>query len=270
MNNEIDYGYRSHNEIRSFSPDEISKKLLLQILSHNDIKDKIQGFNEKFRYLFSDSLTFQLGRAIIKHKYPSDIINWKIHIRDNGIMNDNENHETTRETFNIVNDFISTESKKAMKRILVYCDREFDGKIFKNAPTYDYDIVCSNEILNKKSSLLFDEESHSIIRSYYFEYISLFPITLPEFEIIFFYFLLFLTNEKYPAHEPYGDAIYFVMRIDNMVKMRYIDIQNRLILALLNLIYTDEELSVHSHEIYLDIKKKYDGICEQAFSIDPF
>jgi len=55
-----------------------------------------------------------------------------------------------------------------------------------------------------------------------------------------------------------------------MVKMRYIDIQNRLILALLNLIYTDEELSVHSHEIYLDIKKKYDGICEQAFSIDPF
>lgn len=270
MNNEIDYGYRSHNEIRSFSPDEISKKLLLQILSHNDIKDKIQGFNEKFRYLFSDSLTFQLGRAIIKHKYPSDIINWKIHIRDNGIMNDNENHETTRETFNIVNDFISTESQKAMKRILVYCDREFDGKIFENAPTYDYDIVCSKEILNKKSSLLFDEESHSIVRSYYFEYISLFPITLPEFEIIFFYFLLFLTNEKYPSHEPYGDAIYFVMRIDNMVKMRYIDIQNRLILALLNLIYTDEELSVHSHEIYLDIKKKYDGICKQAFSIDPF
>jgi len=82
MNNEIDYGYRSHNEIRSFSPDEISQKLLLQILSHNDIKDKIRGFNENSWYQFSDSLTFQLGRAIIKHAYPSDIINWKIHIRD--------------------------------------------------------------------------------------------------------------------------------------------------------------------------------------------
>lgn len=93
---------------------------------------------------------------------------------------------------------------------------------------------------------------------------------MTEFEIIFFYFLLFLTKEKYPGDESYGDTIYFVMRIDNMVKMRYIDIQNRLILALLNLIYTDEELSVHSHEIYLDIKKKYDGICKQAFSIDPF
>jgi len=266
MNNEIDYGYRSHNEIRSFSPDEISQKLLLQILSHNDIKDKIQGFNENSWYQFSDSLTFQLGRAIIKHSYPSDIINWKIHIRDNGIMNDNENHETTRETFNIVNDFINAESQKAMKRILVYCDREFDGKIFKNAPTYDYDIVCSKEILNKKSSLLFDEESFSIVRSYYFEYISLFPITLTEFEIIFFYFLLFLTKEKYPGDESYGDTIYFVMRIDNIVKMRYIDIHNRLILALLNLIYTDEELSIHSHEIYHDFKKKWDATCEQAFS----
>jgi len=94
----------------------------------------------------------------------------------------------------------------------------------------------------------------------------LFPITLTEFEIIFFYFLLFLTKEKYPGDESYGDTIYFVMRIDNIVKMRYIDIHNRLILALLNLIYTDEELSIHSHEIYHDFKKKWDATCEQAFS----
>ncbi len=265
MKNENDFGDRSHNEIRSFSPDEISQKLLLQFLSHNDIKDKIQGFNENFRYLFSDNLTFQLGRAIIKHTYPSDIINWKIRVRDEGIMNESEYDKTTRDTFSIVNDFINTESHKAMERILVYRYREFDGKIFRNAPTYDYDIVCAKEILDLYSSFLFDEESFSIVRSYYFEYIYLFPITLTEFEIIFFYYLLFLTNEKYPADESYGDAIYFVRRIDNIVKMRYIDIQNRMILAILHLIYIDEELSVHSHEIYHDIKKKWDALCEQVF-----
>ena len=253
--------------IRNFSAEELTQKLLHNILSHKDIEIKIKEFDASSYYQFNKSLGFQLGRVMTSHSNPMDIINWKVSVRDEGIMNDDGNAESTVKTLSIVNDYINAESQKAMKRILVYRDHEFCGKIFKNAPCYDYSIVSPKEQLYHYSSFLFDEESFGIFRSYYLEYISLFPITLTEFEIIFFYFLLFLSKEQYPADKTYGDALDFVKRIGNIVKMRYIDIHNRLILAFLHLIYTYEELSEDSNAIYNDIKMKSDAIREQAFGI---
>lgn len=267
INKKEEENKRNIGKIRKFSSLELSTKLLDAILRHEELTSKINDFNKNTFYPFDKSLLFHLSRSMVKHCSPLEIISWKIGVRDNGIMNDNDNETTTLETLSLVNDFINTESQKAMERILVYGDREFDGKILKNAPSCDFDIVCSKEMLDQHSSFLFDEESFRIVCSYYLEYISVFPITLTEFEIIFFYFLLFLTPETYPADESYGDAIYYVQRIDNIVKMRHIDIENRLILAILHLIYIDEELSEYSNKVYHDIKMKWDAICDQAFSI---
>lgn len=267
MKNKSNLSENNHLLIRNFSADELSQKLLHNILSHNDIEVKIKEFDASSYYHFNKSLGFQLGRVMTKHSNPMDLINWKVRVRDEGIMNDDDNAKSTIETLNIVNDFLNAESQKAMERILVYRDHEFCGEIFKNAPCYDYSIVSPKEQLDHYSSFLFDEESFSIVFSYYLEFISLFPITLTEFETIIFYFLLFLTKEQYPAEKTYGEALDFVKRLSNIVKMRYIDIHNKLILAFLQLIYSDEELSDCSQAIYCDIKMKWEALCDQAFSI---
>lgn len=258
--------YRS--SVRRFSPDEISQKLQQRILSHQDIEIKIREFNVNSRYQFDQSIKFQLGRAMVKHSNPIDIINWKIHVRNEGIMNDNENEKVTRETFSIVNDFLSAESRKAMERILVYEDREFDGQVFRNSPCHDYRIVCPEDQLESYQSLLFHQENHKCVISYYLDFMSLFPLTLQEFEKILFYFLTFLIKEDNPVNVQINEPLNIISNINEILRMRYIDIDNRMVLAFLHLISMDKELSECCNAIYKDIKYNNDHTRRQFENLE--
>ncbi len=249
---------RNSDEIKTYSTEELSAKMYDYFVSNKDIENRINEFNKNFYYQFNNSLSFHLGRSMVKHCTPMDLVYWKTGIRNNGIMNDNDNDKTTIETLSIVNDFINAESKKAMKRILVYQDHEFNGKVFKNAPCYDTSIVCPAGQLENYKSLLFLKENQKCIISYYLDYISLFPVTLYEFEKVFFYFLTFLIEEEYPAKVQIIESLKFIKDINEIVKMRYIDISDRMILAFIHLISIDNELLGCCNVIYADIKHNDD------------
>ena len=247
-----------YNKLKCFDPNDLSVKLLKAMLSHNELSMSIKEFNQKHNYSFYDSLTFQLSWAMVKHCSPTEIIDWKTGVRDKNIINDTDNEKTTRETFSIVNDFLSAESRKAMERILVYEDSEFDGQVFRNSPCHDYSIVCPEDQLESYQSLLFHQENHKCVISYYLDFMSLFPLTLQEFEKILFYFLTFLIKEDNPVNVQINEPLNIRSNINEILRMRYIDIDNRMVLAFLHLISMDKELSECCNAIYKDIKYNYD------------
>ena len=253
--------------IKTFEPRELSTKMLNAISQHKDILERINGFYNKFLIPFDRSLLFHLSRTMVKHSSPTEIIEWNIGARENGIMNDNDNAISTVETFKIVNDFINAESQKAMDRILTYCEHEFDGKVFKNSPCYDIKIVCPDGQLESYQSLLFYEENHECVIYYYLDFIYLFPLTIQEFEKFLFYFLTFLIEEEYPVNVKINESLNFIKNINEIVRMRYIDIDNRIILAFLHLICIDNELSECANLIYEDIKHNNDQLRMQFESL---
>ncbi len=255
------------NKIKSFSSKELSQKLLKQIISHQDLKAIINEFNNKSYYSFDDSLRFQLGRSMVKHCSPADAINWKNGVREKEVINDDPNNSSNIETINIINDFLNAESRKSMERIKRYQVRNFNGKTYQNAPFYNFSIVCAEGQFENYSSWLFNKENHEILISYYLDYISRFPITLNEFEEIFFYFLTFLTKRVYPANVQIINSHRFIEDINKIVKMRYIDIEDTLILAFIYFISIDDELQESCSAIYNDTKYNNDLTIEQLANL---
>jgi hypothetical protein len=255
------------SEHKVFSIQELTSKILNSILNYKSLKDRIVEFDRNFNYPFLNSLKFHLSRSMVKHCSAIEFINWKIGTKDKMIINDNDNEKTTLETLDIITDFLNEESRVTMQRIRKYCDHEFEGILHNNAPCYDYNIVCPEGQLENYKSLLFYKENYQCVISYYLDFISLFPVTLQEFEIVFFYFLTFLIKEEYPANVQINESLHFIKRINDIVRMRYIDINNRLILAFMHLIYIDDELSECSYAIFNDIKHNDDLIREQFESI---
>ena len=120
------------NEIKSFSPEELSQKLLGRIINHQHLNDLIKTFNNKLHYSFENSLLFKLGQSMVSHSSPLDLISWKAGVKERGIMNSNEKNETAIETLSNVNEYLNAESRIAIKKIMVLRDNEFDEKVFKN------------------------------------------------------------------------------------------------------------------------------------------
>ncbi len=210
-------------------------------MDNKEIKSRINDFNKENNNQFNMSLSFHLHRSMVKHCSPINFINWNLGVRNKGILNYNDNEKLTIETMSIVNDFIKAESQKANKK-------------FSN----DNRIIFPDDQFDKYQSLLFFKENHKYVIYYYMNCISLFPVNLQEFEKVFFYFLTFLIEEEYPTNVQINESIDFIKDINDLVNMRYIDIKDRLLLALIHLISIDNELLRCCNAIYTDIKHNHD------------
>ena len=244
---------RNTDEKSNYSTEELSAKLYDYVVNNKDMKNRINVFNNNYRYTtFLRSLSFHLGRSIIKHCSPMEIVNWKIGVKDNEIMNDND--KTTMQARSIVNDFINAESKKVMERITVYRDKEYNGEIQKNVRVLDYSVVITPEQFPIYRSILFNDNNQELIKHYYFEFIYFFLVTRAEFEKTFFYFLTLLADKQYPGYTNINDVYAYIKEINEIVKMRYIDIEDRFLLAFLYIISTDKELQKTCNDVYAEIK----------------
>lgn len=189
---------KNYSGFKTYSPSELSTIYFDNILNNMETETSVNEFNKKYRYPFRDSLSFQLGRSMVKHCSPTNLIKWKISIREKQIVNDSDANKTTIETLSIVNEFLRNMSHKAMDRIAYYRDQEFDGKIYNNVRVLDYSVIITPEQFPTYRSILFNDKNQEVIMHYYFEFINWFPVTMSEFEKIFFLFLTFLTENQYP------------------------------------------------------------------------
>jgi len=258
---------RAADEMRNFCTDELTMNLLHSVLKHKELETRVIEFNNNFRCTtFCKSLGFQLGRSMIKHCAPTEIIDWKIKARINEIMNNNDDDKTARETIIIMNDFINEESRERMKKIMVIRDLTTpDGKILKDRPVYDFSILESHERMQDYRSILFDKGNYGLIKHYYCEYLYYFPVTLAEFERLFFFFLTFLAAKQYPSYTEINDVYSFVKEINEIIRMRYIDINDRLVMSFLNIIDTDPELQKTCRNIYSEINDINELTISQVF-----
>jgi hypothetical protein len=213
---------RTPGEIKNFSTEELTAKMFDSVFNCKELETCIEEFNNNFPYTtFKKSLGFQLGKSMIKHCSAAERIEWKIKARISGIMNDNEDDNTLRETSRIMNEFINAESKKSMERILFIRDiKTPDGKILKDRPVYDYSSLDSHDQSNDAKSILFDVANNDLIKHYYCEYIYYFPVTQAEFQRTFFFFLTFLAVKQYPSFSDINDVFRYVGEINEILKMR--------------------------------------------------
>jgi hypothetical protein len=191
-------------------------------------------------------------------------IKWEIRIREGEIMHDNDTDKITIEIYKIINDFINTESNKAMERIIVYEDVEFNGQIHKNRKVCDYSIVMPKDQFPNIQSILFTKENLEIIMHYYFEYISFFPIPFAEFEKSFFSLLTFVIEEDVPVESLMQDSDACIKAINEIVKMRYFDFSDQSLLSFLYVFSIDSELQKRTDSIYEKIKSNYDCMIDQC------
>jgi len=260
---------RATDEIKNFSTEELTTKMYDSVFSYKESETCINEFNNNFPYTtFNKSLGFQLGRSMIKHCSPAERIDWKFKTRIKEIMNDYDNDKTTVETLSILNDFIIAESKKSMERILFIRDIITpDGKILKDRPVYDYSSLDSHEQFNNAKSILFDVANNDLIKHYYCEYLYYFPVTKAEFEKIFFCFLTFLTKKQYSSYTELNDIYAFKKEINEIIRMRYIDINDRLIMSLIHIINTNPELQNTCTNIYTEIHDIEELTKSQVFNV---
>jgi hypothetical protein len=260
---------RTTEEIKNFSTEDLTTKMLDSIINHKELETCIKEFNNNFPYTtFNNSLGFQLGRSMIKHCSPADRIDWKFKARIKEIMNDNDNNKTTVETLSIMNDFINAESKKSMERILFIRDiKTPDGKILKDRPVYDYSSLDSHDHSKNAKSILFDIANNDLIKHYYCEFIYYFPVTQAEFEKILFFFLTFLTVKQYSSYYELNDIYAFKKEINEIIRMRYIDINDRLIMSLIHVINTNPELQNTCTNIYKEIHDIEELTTSQVFNV---
>jgi len=255
--------HNNYSGFKTYNPSELSTIYFDNILNNVEIETRVNDFNKKYRYPFRDSLSFQLGRSMVKHCSPADLIEWKIDIRKHEITNNSDNDKTTIETRSIVTDFIKAKSHIAMDRIAYYRDQEFDGKIYNNVRVLDYSVVITPEQFPKYRSILFNDKNQEVIMHYYFEFINWFPVTMSEFEKIFFFFLTFLAENQYPYGSHINDSYRYIDDINEIVKMRYIDMEDSFMLSFLYILSTDEQLHKKSDIIYAEIKRNYDMTIDQ-------
>jgi len=266
-NNEHEKITGNNPGIKIFTTSELSFKIYGYLMNHNETADRINEFTDESFDRFEKSLKFNLGRSMVKHSSPKQIIEWNIAAKDSGTMSDKDNEESSIETISIVNDYLTAKSKEAMKRIIDCHDEDFGREILTNAQRYDYSIVCPKNQFDDYESVLFSKENQEYVISYYLEYLNIFPVTLSEFEKIFFYYLTLIIKDDFIDSTELDYTDKYKMKINNVLKMRYIDINDRLILTLLYIITLDEELQRSCNNIYRDIKNQHDATIIQFMNI---
>lgn len=261
LNNDSDS--KNYYEFKTYNPSELSAIYFDNLINNREIESLVNEFNKKHTYPFRDSLSFQLGRSMVKHCSPVDLIEWKMSIREKQIVNDSDTDKTTIETRSIVIEFLRNMSHKAMDRIAFYKDQEFDGMTLKNVRVLDYSVVITPEQFPKYRSILFNDKNQEVIMHYYFEFINWFPVTMAEFEKIFFLFLTFLAENQYPYGSHMNESSRYIDDINEIVKMRYIDMEDSFILSFLYILSIDEQLHKKSDTIYAEIKRNHDMTIDQ-------
>ncbi len=244
----VDKKSRDINEnttTKNFDSFEITSKIYIRMIDNQTIKTRIENFNKTPSRQFYETLYLHLGRSLMKHSTPKQLKEWIISNGDSDIMNDCYNYASVFQISEIVKDFLLAETPKARERISI-CPGV-------NIGCYDYSIICSRDDLKNYKSILFAEDNYDIITWYYNKFIWNFPVTLYEFERTFFYLLTHIEDE-YPFGVTGQQIKSYVSYINQIVRMRYIDIHNWFIILLLYIFTYDEDLRGKSNYVYTGIE----------------
>jgi len=260
---------RTSDEIKNFSNKELITKMYNSVFSYKELEISINEFNNYFRYTtFKDSLALQLEIAIMKHFSPAERIKWETSYRIPWLMDEIDNEPYSCNIYCIMHDYINEESRKSMKQIVTVKDvKTIDGKILKGMRAFDYSKVDSPNQYDNYKSIIFEVTNHDLIKHYYRDFLHFYPVTLAEFEKTFFFFLTFLTAKQYPSYTELNDIYNYKREINEILRMRYIDIQDRVILALIHIINIDPELHLTCKNIYREIKDIEELTISQVFDI---
>jgi hypothetical protein len=247
---------RTSDEIRRFSTDELTAILFNSVIGNKKLETLILEFNKDFQLTtFHDSLAFELEMAIMKHCCPIERTKWEKSFRIPWIMIDIDNDPYSIQINSIMNDFVNLESKRSMKRILIKKDiMTGGGNVLKNMSVFDFSIVDSHDQFDNYKSSLFEVTNHDLIKHYYRDFLHYFALTLAEFERVFFFFLTFLTEKEHPLYTEPNDICTYKKEINEILRMRYIDIHDKVIMALIHIIYSNPELHNISEDIFNEIK----------------
>jgi hypothetical protein len=201
----------------------------------------------------------------MKYSSPNERMKWESGYRIPMIMMDEVNNDPYTSLIDcILNDFIRIESKKCMKRILIKKDiLTGSGEILKDMSVFDYSIVDAHDQLKNYKSRLFEATNHDLIKYYYRNFIDYFPVTLTEFERTFFFFLTLLAEKQYPSYTDINDVYRYIGEINEILRMRYINLHDKVIMALVHLISDNPELHNTSENIFNEIKHIEDLTIEQ-------
>lgn len=72
-----------------------------------------------------------------------------------------------------------------------------------------------------------------------------------------------MAENQYPYGEHMHEANEYIDNINEIVKMRYIDMEDSFILSFLYILSIDEQLHKKSDTIYAEIKRNYDMTIDQ-------
>jgi hypothetical protein len=243
-------------EIKRFNTKELVTKMYSFILNHKEMESRINEFNNFFRdATFDNKLAFQLELSIMKLCSPVERTKWEASFRIPWIMIDIDNDPYSIQINSIMNDFVNLESKRSMKRLLIKKDiMTGGGNVLKDMSVFDFSIVDSHDQFDNYKSILFEVTNHDLIKHYYRDFLHYFALTLAEFERVFFFFLTFLTEKKHPLNTEPNDIYTYKKEINEILRMRYIDIHDKLIMALIHIIYSNTELHNISEDIFNEIK----------------
>lgn len=257
---------KATDEIKNLNTDELTDILLNSVIGHKELETRILEFNKDFQdTTFHDRLAFELRIAIMKYSSPNERMKWESGYRIPMIMMDEVNNDPYTSLIDcILNDFIRIESKKCMKRILIKKDiLTGSGEILKDMSVFDYSIVDAHDQLKNYKSRLFEATNHDLIKYYYRNFIDYFPVTLTEFERTFFFFLTLLAEKQYPSYTDINDVYRYIGEINEILRMRYINLHDKVIMALVHLISDNPELHNTSENIFNEIKHIEDLTIEQ-------
>lgn len=246
---------RPPDQIKYFSNEELTMKMLNSILNYNELRTQILEFDEYLKYTtFFESLEFEFEKAIMKYCSPIERIKWEASMNLPWIMNEMDNDPYSIKFSCILHDYVRSESKKNMKRIMTLRDIATPGgKILEDKPVFDYSLIDPPGQFENYNWILFETINRDIIKHYYQSYLYYFPVTLVEFEKIFFFFLTFSVAKQYPSFTELDDVFSLIKEINEVVRMRYIDLNDILIMSFINLIQNDPELQKACNNIYKEV-----------------
>ena len=246
---------RTSDEIKKYNYEELVTKMYNSVFSYRHLETRIDEFNNYFRdNTFKDKLAFQLEIAIMKHHKPFERIKWETSFRLPWIWNDIDNEPYSSKIICILDDYINEESRKIMKQLVTIKDvMTPDGKILKDMRVYDYYKVDSPSQYDNYKSIIFEETNHDLIKYYYRDFLFFFPVTLSDFEKVFFFFLTFLAEKQYPLNPEMSEICTYKREINDNLHSRYIDIHDKVIMALILIICTDTELHDTCESIFNEL-----------------
>jgi hypothetical protein len=254
--------FKSDEESATFSIKLFTSSNLSQLVADEISRLKIVRFGKNFPGKdFTNKMSQYIMDALTKYSNPKAQIKRKEEEMELGSRLDERQKS---EIATIINEYLNEESKQAMQRIENCRDRlaNCDGSFI--TPEYDYRKVCPLDTLDNYQSELFHKGNYEIVMYYYLEYISRFPISLEEFEKRLFYFLTFHTDKKYPIGIEIIENLKFIDHINEILKMRFIDISDEVIMVVLNAISTVPVLAETSKLINDSIKRYKDFLYEQS------